>query len=420
VSYSLSRGGEALYPVDTWRMSADGVRPPHVTNPVAFWVPGAQPGASDEVAGFRAPPAVQRLGALSRGYLVTEAGGPSELHTAPAPPVILGEGTIPIHRVAAMSSAAGGFAASTTTLLITLRTLLFPPKTAGPVGGAADVAGTTADLQSAVERLHGVLSGGLAARTDELSDLVPPSAAPPDEAPTTKCQEVLAQCESMIGKTDNSWFDLLRCAVGLVGDCGPAATAYLADLAPCATAVPDQPDWNARACPFPTPRLIDGGFVDNLATAQTLGQLQAMSPPGTRLRAILVDNLDTPDPAAPGRHGDVANLFTDGGQWFGGGLSAPSSTVFAARFDDLALRHVQGTTYVNYYEVATTTVANEVYGVAAGSPVDVLVLCLDGPIGLTIGVTTSEMDLSLLGTYAADAATAPVQALVQDWLARTA
>lgn len=197
----------------------------------------------------------------------------------------------------------------------------------------------------------------------------------------------------------------------------PAARA--ADMAPCANTQETTTDWEARACPFPHPRLVDGAYVDNLATAQPLGQLQRRHPARTPLRAILVSSTTSPDPMRPIKDTNVANLFTDGGHNLAGGLSSPSAVIFAAKWKDITTRHLSSTTYVNVREVSTMTVENTAFGVAGGSPVDLLILSLDGPIPITIGFSTLHQDYELLATYGDQATFAEVQAVIQDWLART-
>lgn len=158
----------------------------------------------------------------------------------------------------------------------------------------------------------------------------------------------------------------------------------------------------------------------NSAAAQALGQLQRQYPAGTPLRSLIFLNADVPDPSKPAAHADAANLFTGGGRSLAVGLSTPMATVFAANWADISPTRLGSTKYAFYYELSTTTVANDAFGVAAGSPVDVLVISLDGPIPLTFGVTSDETNYDLLGSYAADAASPDVEAFVKAWLERTA
>jgi len=151
--------------------------------------------------------------------------------------------------------------------------------------------------------------------------------------------------------------------------------------------------------------------------------LQRQHPPGTPIRAILIDNTETDEPLQPpGGHPDARNLFSDnGGQDIGKGITAPSATIFAARWDDLGgSTHLGSTRFVNYLQVSTTTVANEAYEVAAGSPVDVLVLSLDGPISSVIGVTTNPANYAAIGEFAEDATSQEVVSFVREWFERTA
>lgn len=141
------------------------------------------------------------------------------------------------------------------------------------------------------------------------------------------------------------------------------------------------------------PRLVDGGYVDNLATAQPLGQLQRRHPARTPLRTILVSNTASSDPMKPIKDTSVANLFTDGRHDLAAGLSAPSPVIFAAKWKDITMRHLDSTTYVNVREVSTTTVENAAFGVVGGvshSPIDLLILSLDGPIPLPARLSVGQ------------------------------
>jgi len=98
----------------------------------------------------------------------------------------------------------------------------------------------------------------------------------------------------------------------------------------------------------------------------------------------------------------------------------PSAQVFAESASRIHVTPVPGTKYILQQRVSTTTVANEAFGVRAGSPIDLLILVAAGPVPLTIGISTSTADMQLLGAYAQDASLAPVSHVVEQWLAQTA
>mmetsp|Transcript_17298 Transcript_17298/g.44310 ORF Transcript_17298/g.44310 Transcript_17298/m.44310 type:complete len:323 (-) Transcript_17298:369-1337(-) len=284
--------------------------------------------------------------------------------------------------------------------------------------GEAELEGYEEQFRKEMKSLVDTLDApGVAAQTDEVSDLDP--GAEKDLQTTELCAQAIAFCKPLFAGGDHKWIELFQCLADLIGRCGPAATAYVADMAVCADNGLVPVAYGSRACPFPRARLIDGGYVDNLAAAQTVGVLQRAHPASTPLRAVLVMNQD--NTGGTPEYSDLRNLFSEnGGQSLAiAGMTSPVSTVFATKWADVSLAALADTSYVHYAELSMTTVDNKIFGVVAGSKIEVLVISLDGPIGLTIGVTTSVADYELLGAYSKDGASPAVETLVGAWLAKT-
>jgi hypothetical protein len=455
MSSSLVSGGAEPYPAESWRESARGAKPSAAMLPLQFVVPGTALPDANARAEFVATQAVMDQGVASSVRL------PSGAHTLPLPRIMPGTDTIPITRIAAMSSAAAAFLGSESQVKIVLFTLAsqllssaydgggdaLPPLQAGDWSAQARaafpvVASPSLDspslgaLATTVETFVVALRTGLAQQLDELAELAPAagSGGAVDTPITPACRAVLdGPCAQMYDEGASSSAStlpgaaaairprsLVMCVLGMLHSCSVAPLSYLADMAVCADNAPVSPvEMDQRACAFPRPRIADGGYVDNLGAAQTLGALQRQSPPGSPLRLIITMNSEY-DPGDVQRWTDLRNLFSaNGGQGYQLGLQAPSATVFSTPWADVAFKAVRNTSYVNAVELSSTTVANEVYDVTAGSRVELLAFSLDGPIRLTIGASALLEDYEALGLYAADAARVEVQDVVRKWLART-
>jgi hypothetical protein len=69
--------------------------------------------------------------------------------------------------------------------------------------------------------------------------------------------------------------------------------------------------------------------------------------------------------------------------------------------------------------VRTTTVANNVFGVTAGTHVEVLLLSFDAPISLLKTGSVTAKSMRAMGAYAHDIASPAVAGLVKHWLNAT-
>jgi len=430
MTHSIVRGGAVPFPAESMRISAAFRMAPQEGNPLAYVVPG-ESSTADSAAGFQTSAFVRSYGLQTRALLTSGQA------RATSPEIVPGSETIPVARVAAFTSAFGGFLGSAVNTAVALGGLLLDVadgaaedhdaarrRLDAPSASADAPEEARANFMASVQQLYTHLAQpGVAPRTDELDDLAPGDA--PDLEPSDECSASLAFCQALVGESSplDDLFKWLQCLVRLIRFCAPAAVSYFSDMAPCATHTPLPLPFSQRSCPFPRARLIDGGYVENLASAQTIGMLQRTAAPGAPLRTIIGMNADTTGVTpieAP--LDDLRALFSEnGGQPFMASLSVPNATVFAAKWADVkaSLHVVQGTTYAVTAEVSTVTVKNEAYGVAAGSPIEILVLSMNAPIATTVGVTTDPENYELLGALAKDGASPQVEAVVSAWLGRT-
>eukprot|EP00445_Apocalathium_hangoei_P036142 CAMPEP_0203942174 /NCGR_PEP_ID=MMETSP0359-20131031/78387_1 /ASSEMBLY_ACC=CAM_ASM_000338 /TAXON_ID=268821 /ORGANISM="Scrippsiella Hangoei, Strain SHTV-5" /LENGTH=624 /DNA_ID=CAMNT_0050872851 /DNA_START=75 /DNA_END=1949 /DNA_ORIENTATION=- len=143
-------------------------------------------------------------------------------------------------------------------------------------------------------------------------------------------------------------------------------------------------------CTYPAIKFVDGGYVDNLATAQTAAYMQQQFGTDQRLRMVLTDNENMPKGRAA-QMTDISFLMDRGSSTMPGyilqesayayGTSMPSQQVFAASFDGLQWADIAGSEANMYYSlkwanVTTQTVDNPAYGVQAGTTVDLLIFAL--------------------------------------------
>mmetsp|Transcript_49005 Transcript_49005/g.112375 ORF Transcript_49005/g.112375 Transcript_49005/m.112375 type:complete len:652 (+) Transcript_49005:52-2007(+) len=194
----------------------------------------------------------------------------------------------------------------------------------------------------------------------------------------------------------------------ILGQNSPLAVAELS--------VCDQPmqEWegNRQRCAFPAQRLLDGGFVDNLGAAQAVSAMQAeAAKKSDPIRLLLSANgecSEGPDVHAPITPDDQKSGCTlyDLAALFGGayvkdvieiswGMRSPSPQIFAKAWKEMKFEYVNGSAPVNGTGVPiggayaarfkTVTVANGAFGVAAGTPIDVLVIASLMPVSLLMG-----------------------------------
>jgi hypothetical protein len=198
---------------------------------------------------------------------------------------------------------------------------------------------------------------------------------------------------------------------------------------------------------------MDGAYVDNLATAQTVGLMQrrvlakakakaarasASSQPPLRLsppplRLVLVDAS-----TAAGEYGDTEMLFANSPSTKGiapgeattamAGITAPSCQAFdtdwnvvAALYRRVGPASLSGN--ITFAEVATTTVANPAFGIAAGTPVELLIFQTNSPLPMWLpyqdGGNLAASEIRKYQQLAAFSSSVPVQRIVKEWMRRT-
>jgi hypothetical protein len=194
-------------------------------------------------------------------------------------------------------------------------------------------------------------------------------------------------------------------------------------------------------CAFPAERLMDGGFVDNLGAAQTVGAMQRTGAPALRL--VLSANGECsgpPNMSAPLSASDGCSLYDLAALFAGGyvpdangaisvswGVTQPSPAVFAQQWRQIKFTHVKGSAPLDdagvekgggafVARIRTVTIANGVYGVAAGTPVDILLFACMMPVALMMGFV--DASYPVLAQYAGALADSDeLYHSIRDWLA---
>jgi hypothetical protein len=177
----------------------------------------------------------------------------------------------------------------------------------------------------------------------------------------------------------------------------------------------------SRRCPFPARNFVDGGYADNMATAQTVAVMQRRFGVQRPLRLVIGD-------ASSDWNG--MSLLMAGNSWGPGeifqhptlNIKLVSPQVFAADLAELRgiMQNVGGPRTDTFYNLtwgsmSTTTVHNTAYGVAAGTPVELLVFSLWGKL--------SSFEVGLhekFGEVAGKIAASEAGELLKTWMERTA
>mmetsp|Transcript_42591 Transcript_42591/g.134330 ORF Transcript_42591/g.134330 Transcript_42591/m.134330 type:complete len:614 (+) Transcript_42591:69-1910(+) len=197
----------------------------------------------------------------------------------------------------------------------------------------------------------------------------------------------------------------------------------LAEAAPCGGSLVD------GNCKYPNLRIVDGVFVDNLATAQTVGLLQKELK-NSALRLVLTDwdgcttppNCDGPEYTQTLRLLFAANVTSENDMF---PLLSPQ--VFEMQYDQLALQFKQMayTDSVNstlwYATVTTRTVDNKAFGVKAGTPVSLLIFKFPADIPTDLYMVDFEQGIDKLYPEMAQGIydTVEKSGVVEDWLRET-
>jgi hypothetical protein len=180
------------------------------------------------------------------------------------------------------------------------------------------------------------------------------------------------------------------------------------------------------------------GYVDNVATAQTLAAMQNQA--SGKVRMVLSTDQEcnvppdgsTPIESSPCSLFDLAALFVNGYDakasvspgdpviisW---GSSQPAPIVFARDWSSITFSAVTGSApsggNASAYtaEVSTTTVANPAFGVKAGTPVELLLVAANLPVGGWV----HPQDYAAIQKYATAIGDSTLDQVIAEWLART-
>jgi len=145
----------------------------------------------------------------------------------------------------------------------------------------------------------------------------------------------------------------------------------------------------AETCSFPSMMAIDGCYSDNLGFALNVGYLQKKFP-DKKLRLLAVSSLicdRTVDPtciagvnvsAFRSFFADSPYPTTEG--WLPAIVPGPNRTIFAESLtDEQALGQQTGYGGMTFVTGTFTTVQNDMFGVAAGTTVSIIILNVNGP-----------------------------------------
>uniref|UniRef100_A0A7S4SGG9 PLA2c domain-containing protein n=1 Tax=Ditylum brightwellii TaxID=49249 RepID=A0A7S4SGG9_9STRA len=183
-------------------------------------------------------------------------------------------------------------------------------------------------------------------------------------------------------------------------------------------------------CTYPYQRMIDGVYVDNMALAQTVGEMQKRFPK-QQLRFITVNNSPKLGANYDTQRIFANSQFTKGikpGEVIPSGLgpSAPSCQAFEADWEDINEQYQlvgEGAGNITYVEVTTKTVENPAYGIQAGTIVNLLMFdtISEMPVFLPFQDNSELEQWEIEGYQAVVQATASplVTKIASDWTAKT-
>jgi len=182
-------------------------------------------------------------------------------------------------------------------------------------------------------------------------------------------------------------------------------------------------------CPHPETKYADGVYVDNLAAAQTVANLQSKFGRKAPIRLVLTDNNGPED----GPRADIAALFdglngVEPGAFTPSmfGILAPSPQIFEANYTDLDWTNVSasgGRTF-QVANISTTTILNPTFDVLDGTPIEVLIFAIDTDLpmlGTSVpgqwGAPSHAQQFARLAKSTADE---PITQKLKEWLSYTA
>ena len=232
-----------------------------------------------------------------------------------------------------------------------------------------------------------------------------------------------------------SYFEAQVTNSGANSDRMSSLLAKLPDMAVCSSAYDSATGLPARCGAPGDAALIDGGYVDNLGVGQMIGTMQKRFP-GQRLRFILNDASDMntmssalyfqnspySGGAAPGGPTNLwwPNMTVALAQIFDTDWSDVKSSLRPVPASTTSFKPVQDNATLTYTTVSTTTVANDYYGCAAGTKVDLLIFELNNNLPMfypyTPGSIVESETIKLYTDLAGQCASPEVTAILDRWL----
>lgn len=394
----------------SWRLTDAGGPASMMATPITWSIAGA----ADARNGWVSEPI--SISEAARSAVNSAASGGWQ--TAPLPPVWLGTDAPPVSAVAALSSAAGALLGSANWTVAMARSFINGLEQAAPDSepGADAIcsADDKAEMAQAAEELVNLL---------ELSN---PSKEV--DSYSQECQDVLDNyCKKLYPPFEDPIHfvrNFAQCVFGLLYVCTyedyltPVITKFQ-DMAPCVQEPSaDVLPWAERRCEFPHVRMADGGYVDNTAVATAIAGMQAQAQSQVKkLRVVAVANDDCTPPQCV--HESLSMLFRSDDPAQNPVEPSPPPLVFDLSWSDVRLETVPGTQYVSIGQASTMTLENEWYGVEGGWPVEVLLISVDAPVSIVVGVSTDSTTINKMADASQEASSAGVTAYIQAWLRST-
>jgi hypothetical protein len=246
-------------------------------------------------------------------------------------------------------------------------------------------------------------------------------------------------------KSYNDWSKILPTpTVAKLGSMSSAANGITANPALMAATVPNTPCASAvtgQACPglgtqagvcstagtqcsFPAIKAMDGCYSDNTGLALNIGHMQRKFPKAEKIRMISVDSNQCFRKTDPSclialTNSTFRSLFNDAPfsnieseGWLPTRVPGPDRSIFAESITNLeALGQLTGYEGMTFVTGTFTTKKNDLFGVAPGTTVELLVMNSNGDTPLQGATTAEKAKLSAIAKGAYQSAKALLSAL---------